>query len=201
VHFPKLQGVDVTSSEIVFQLKVTLRGSRPPIWRRVLVRSDISLLKLHGVLQVLMGWTDSHLHQFEAGGVFYGTPDPEFGAERKNERKVRLNEVLRHPKNRMVYEYDFGDSWEHDVVLEKVVPREPKVRYPVVTGGKRACPPEDVGGVWGYAAFLEAVRDPQHPDHEEMLEWCGDEFDAERFDVGAANRAFHGGWEPSKPDA
>ena len=186
---------------MVFQLKVTLRGSRPPIWRRVLVPGDITLLQLHGVLQVLMGWTDSHLHQFEAGGVFYGAPDPEFGVERKNERKVRLNEVLRHPKDRMAYEYDFGDSWEHDVVLEKVVPREPKVRYPVVTGGKRACPPEDVGGVWGYEEFVEAVRDPHHPEHADMLEWCGEEFDPERFDVGAANRAFHGGWAASKPDA
>jgi len=88
----------MAKSEIVFQLKVTLLGSRPPIWRRVLVPSDLTLLKLHDVLQILMGWTDSHLHQFKAAGNFYGTPDPELGMELKNERKVRLNEVLRHPK-------------------------------------------------------------------------------------------------------
>ena len=186
----------MAKSEIVFQLKVTLRGIRPPIWRRVLVPSDLTLHQLHDVLQVLMGWTDSHLHQFEAAGNFYGTPDPELEVERKNERKVRLNEVLHHTKDRMAYEYDFGDSWEHELVLEKIVPRVPKVRYPVVTGGKRACPPEDVGGVWGYGHFLEAVSDSQHPDHEDMVEWSGEGFDPEAFDVGAANRAFHGGWAP-----
>ena len=186
----------MAKSEIVFQLKVTLRGIRPPIWRRVLVPSDLTLLQLHDVLQVLMGWTDSHLHQFEVAGNFYGTPDPELEVERKNERKVRLNEVLHHPKDRMAYEYDFGDSWEHELVLEKIVPRVPKVRYPVVTGGKRACPPEDVGGVWGYGHFLEAVSDSQHPDHEDMVEWSGEGFDPDAFDVGAANRAFHGGWAP-----
>ena len=186
----------MAKSEIVFQLKVTLRGIRPPIWRRVLVPSDLTLLQLHDVLQVLMGWTDSHLHQFEAAGNFYGTPDPELEVERKNERKIRLNEVLHHPKDRMAYEYDFGDSWEHELVLEKIVPRAPKVRYPVVTGGKRACPPEDVGGVWGYGHLLEAVSDSQHPDHEDMVEWSGEGFNPEAFDVGAANRAFHGGWAP-----
>jgi hypothetical protein len=186
----------MAKSEIVFQLKVTLRGIRPPIWRRVLVPSNLTLLQLHDVLQVLMGWTDSHLHQFEAAGNFYGTPDPELEVERKNERKVRLNEVLHHPKDRMAYEYDFGDSWEHELVLEKIVPRAPRVRYPVVTGGKRACPPEDVGGVWGYGHFLEAVSDSQHPDHEDMVEWSGEGFDPEAFDVGAANRAFRGGWAP-----
>jgi hypothetical protein len=186
----------MAKSEIVFQLKVTLLGSSPPIWRRVLVPSDLTLSKLHDVLQVLMGWTDSHLHQFHAAGAVYGTLDPESGLERKSEQKARLNDVLGRPKDRMVYEYDFGDSWEHEVLLEKMLPREPKVRYPVVTAGRRACPPEDVGGVWGYADFLKAIRDSSHSDHEEMVEWAGEGFDSEAFDVGEANRAFHGGWAP-----
>jgi len=191
----------VTSSDMVFQLKVTLRGTKPPIWRRVLVPSDITLSKLHRVLQVLMGWGDCHLHLFAAGGIEYGTPDPEYDFACKNERNVRLDSVLRAPKDRMLYEYDFGDGWQHDVVLEKIVPREPDLRYPLVTGGKRACPPEDVGGVWGYEEFVEAIRDPQHPEHDEMLEWCGEDFDPEAFDVAVANRVFHGGWVPPTRNA
>jgi hypothetical protein len=177
----------------VYQLKVTLRHSRPPIWRRALVPSNLTLFQFHNDLQALMGWTDSHLHQFEAAGKLYGTPDPELGPEREDERKVRLNEVMRQPKDQMVYEYDFGDSWEHDIVLEKILPPEPNVRYPVVIDGKRACPPEDVGGIPGYENLLEVIRDPHHPDYEEMIDWAGDEFDPEAFDVGEANRAFHGG--------
>jgi hypothetical protein len=183
-------------TDVIFQLKVTLRGIRPPIWRRVQVSSDLTLLELHEVLQILMGWTNSHLHQFKAKGIFYGTPDPDFGMTMKNERKVRLSELLSHPKERITYEYDFGDSWEHDVVLEKIFPREPKMKYPAVLAGKRACPPEDIGGGWGYDHFLEAISDPRHPDHGDMLDRVGTGLDPKAFDVGAANRDFHGGWEP-----
>lgn len=185
--------------KIVYQLKVTLRGTRPPIWRRFQLPSDVTLHRLHRILQLVMGWMDGHLHQFRVGDTYYGTPDPEFGFEVKNEKKVRLGEVLRRPKARMVYEYDFGDGWEHDVVLEAAVPASPKGRYPLVLAGRRRCPPEDVGGVGGYYHFLEVMRDPKHREHKDIREWWGGSFDPDSFDVQEVNRAFHGGWGPRRP--
>ena len=174
----------------IYRLKVTLRGSRPPIWRRIEVRSDISLARLHDVLQLVMGWTNSHLHQFRRGTTYYGPANPELDMEQQNERRIRLNGVLRKPKDKMVYEYDFGDGWEHDVVLERstVGPTDaPQVR---VTGGRGACPPEDVGGIGGYYGFLEAIKDPAHPEHDEMLEWYGGDIDPEAFDFEEVNKYF-----------
>lgn len=177
----------------LYRLKVTLRESRPPIWRRFVVPSDITLKRCHDALQAVMGWTDSHLHQFEARGTIYGTSDPDYDFKRVSETRTKLNLVLVKPRDRMVYEYDFGDCWEHDVVLEAILPSEPGGIYPRVEAGKRACPPEDVGGLHGYAAFLEAVSDPEHPEHRNMLEWHGRKFDPEAFTVGQANIDIHGG--------
>lgn len=171
-----------------YQLKVTLRGSRPPVWRRFEAPGDVPLYQLHRILQIVMGWTDSHLHQFRRGKVLYGESDPEFGVRRQNERKVRLQDVLREAKDRMVYEYDFGDGWEHEVVLERVTSPRPGVQCPRVLAGRGACSPEDVGGVWGYYEFLEAIGNPKHPDHENMVAWCGGAFDPDAFDVDEINR-------------
>lgn len=178
----------------IFALKVTLRGSKPPIWRRFLVPSSIALKQLHRCLQVVLGWTDSHLHLFEARGVCYGTPDPEFGLALVSENKTTLGQVLHRPKDRMIYEYDFGDGWLHDIVLEERLPPGVGGPYPMVLAGKRACPPEDVGGIYGYRDFLEALADPNHPEHQDLIEWTGGVFDPEAFDVDAVNRAIHGGW-------
>lgn len=175
----------------IYQIKVTLQDSQPPIWRRIQAPGDISLPRLHGVLQIVMGWTNSHLHEFKAGGRYYGEPDPDFGDELKmvDERQVRLNQIVPNVKARFVYEYDFGDSWEHELVVEKILPPEKEVQYPRCLDGKRACPPDDVGGVWGYQDFLDAIRDPDHPEHEDMLEWIGGEFDPEAFDLRGVNGA------------
>jgi hypothetical protein len=176
----------------IYQLKITLKHSKPPIWRRVQVPSDINLEKLHWVIQEAMGWTNSHLHQFVHRGTYYGVPDPDdfMGfSETKNEKTTKLNHLVSRPKAKFMYEYDFGDSWEHDVVLEKILSPEPGVQYPVCITGKRACPPEDCGGIWGYDNFLEAIQNPKHPEHEEMLEWIGESFDPEAFDLEAVNRA------------
>jgi hypothetical protein len=170
----------------VYRLKVTLRGARPPIWRRLEVPSGVTLDRFHEILQVVMGWTDSHLHQFQCGGASYGRLHPEIEVEQQDERRVRLRDVLRRPKARLVYEYDFGDGWLHDVVLETIAPAGPENRQARVVAGKRACPPEDVGGVDGYYRFLEAIADPEHPEHQDMLEWVG-EFDPDAFDVEAMN--------------
>jgi hypothetical protein len=177
----------VSEGSSIVRLKVTLRGIRPAIWRRVEVPADLSLFDLHRVLQAAMGWTDSHLHQFVHRGVYYGPPDREFGMEVVSERRTRLDELLEKPKDRLIYEYDFGDGWEHDVVLEAAGAPQPDARYPRVVDGKRACPPEDVGGPGGYAEFLEALADPAHEEHEHMLAWVGGRFDPEHFDLLVAN--------------
>lgn len=171
----------------IYQLKITLKDSQPPIWRRVQVPGDVSLAKLHRIIQEVMGWSDSHLHQFLVGATYYGVPDPDDLSETKNEKSVRLGELVTKPRQRLLYEYDFGDDWEHEVVVEKILDADPGVRYPVCLGGARARPPEDCGGIFGYADFLEAIRDPKHEQHDEMLEWIGGEFDPEAFDLETVN--------------
>ena len=173
----------------IYQLKITLKESRPPIWRRFQVRSDVTLAKLHRIIQEVMGWFDGHLHQFIVGRIYYGVPDPDDLSETRDERKVRLDQILSVPGRKIVYEYDFGDGWEHEIVLEKILSPDPKTRYPRCLDGARACPPEDCGGIYGYADFLEAIRNPEHEEHEEMLEWIGGEFDQEEFDLEAVNQS------------
>jgi len=175
----------------IYQIKITLKHSKPPIWRRLEVADSITLAHLHMIIQIAMGWDDSHLHQFSIGEIYYGVPDPSDFEEVQDERRVKLNHLLTEPKQKLTYEYDFGDSWEHDVLLEKLLPPEAGVDYPRCTAGKRACPPDDVGGIWGYESFLEAIRDPKHPEHEEMLEWAGGAFDPEAFDIAAVNAILH----------
>ena len=176
----------------IYQLKITLCDSKPPIWRRFLVPSDMNLAKLHHVIQEVMGWTDSHLHQFKVGNIYYGATYPndfDGAPETRDERKARLDMLVSRLKAKFIYEYDFGDSWEHEVVLEKILPPESGIKYPVCIAGKRACPPEDCGGVWGYDSLLETINDPNHPEHEDMVEWLGGDFDPEAFDAEVVNKA------------
>lgn len=186
----------------VYQLKVTLLHSQPPIWRRVQVESSVTLDRLHDALQGVMGWTNSHLHGFRL-------PEPgQRGARRRllpiesaDEKATRLADLLRRPKDWCVYDYDFGDSWEHELLLEEVVPCSSPARYAMVLAGRGACPPEDVGGLPGYYHFLKVIKDPKHPEHRDMMEWAGKDFDPAAFDAQKVNRAFHGGWGPRRPDA
>lgn len=173
----------------IYQLKVTLQEVKPPIWRRIQVRANTTLPRLHDAIQVAMGWTDSHLHRFIVGDVEYGLPDPDFEDDMRSEQRVKLAQVVTTEKDWVGYEYDFGDSWTHKIVLERILPPDPAVHYPRCLAGQRACPPEDVGGVGGYAEFLEAIRDTEHPEHDAMLEWCGGVFDVEAFSLDAVNQA------------
>ncbi len=178
-------------SATVYQLKITLKGARPPIWRRLLVPSDTTFDRLHGYLQSAMGWTNSHLHQFIVGDRYIGAPSPDDseGMEVENEKRVPLSAVAGGAKARFIYEYDFGDSWEHEIVVEKVLAREDGMRYPVCVAGAR--PPEDCGGVWGYASLLQTLSNPRHPEYREMKEWAGD-IDPERFDLDVVNKLLRG---------
>ena len=171
----------------IYQLKITLRESKPPIWRRVLVEGAINLYELHEIIQIAMGWTDSHLHQFIIGEEYYSIPDPYGMRPLKDERCFQLKKVAPQEKAKFIYEFDFGDSWEHQVLVEKISQPDPELQYPVCIKGKRACPPEDVGGVWRYERFLEAISDPDHKDHEMFFEWWGQPFDPEAFDLEETN--------------
>jgi len=175
----------------VYQLKITLKDSTPPIWRRVLVPENVTLFELHEIIQRVMGWQDYHLHQFTIAGQLYGNPeDDEFGdLNIENEKRYRLNQFGFREKSKFSYEYDFGDSWEHTLLVEKILPAEKGGRYPVCTAGKRACPPEDCGGICGYEEFLETIANPEDEEHDETLEWVGGDFDPEEFDLDEVNAA------------
>jgi len=184
----------------VLQVKITLAGvAEPPVWRRLLLPAGIRLDRLHEVIQAAMGWDNHHLHVFADGQANYGRPDPELGY--RDERKVTLHELARGQSGRIRYTYDFGDDWEHDVVVEQVLAAELGLRYPVCLAGEGACPPEDCGGAWGYAHLREILADPADDEHDDMLAWLvlakGAEFDAHSFDVDQVNQTLtvmHAGW-------
>ena len=180
--------MSIKSNNLIYQLKITLHRSKPPIWRRLLVPDSVALDKLHTIIQVTMGWTNSHLHQFIIEGSYYSIPSPDDWEPMIDERRYRLNQIASFEKYKFTYEYDFGDSWEHEIVVEKILPFDPKVKYPICIKGKRACPPEDIGGAWGYDEFLEIMKDPAHDEYDSYIEWLGDEFDPEEFDIEEINQ-------------
>ncbi len=173
----------------VYQLKVSLQGIRPPIWRRIQVPETITLGELHIILQAAMGWQVAHLHQFTFGDTSFGSADVDDFGEMgyDDEAGVPLASLLSKKGEAFSYEYDFGDSWVHTIKVEKTVPAESGSVYPRCTTGRRACPPEDCGGIWGYEDLLAALKDPDHEDHEESLGWVGDDFDPDAFDVELTN--------------
>ena len=170
-----------------YQIKITLKGIRPPIWRRVQVPGTIRLAGFHEVVQTVFGWTGSHLHEFRIGSVSYGQPN-DFDGDVVDEAKLTLAQAVGRSK-RFLYVYDFGDNWEHDILVEKVNAGDSGSERPFCLGGKRHRPPEDCGGHWRYREFLEAIRNPRRAEHDAMLDWVGGEFDAEAFDLAAVNRA------------
>jgi hypothetical protein len=177
----------------LMQLKVSL-WDRPSIWRRLLVPADIRLPKLHTALQVSMGWTDSHLHRFQYEQVNY---EPAFQLEEawepdksQDEAKVRLVDVVNRVGDWLLYEYDFGDGWEHEVRVEKIAPAPSSgARRVICLGGSRACPPEDCGGVYGYTRMLKVIANPKHREHTETRQWLGRSFDPAAFAVAPVNAA------------
>ncbi len=173
----------------IYQIKVTLDDTHPPIWRRILMPGSTTLLRLHDILQIVMGWEDYHLHMFTIEGSIYGDPaDDEYGDRiTLDEANYKLSQVIYGEGHRFTYEYDFGDGWDHTLLVEKIISLQDGVHYPLCLKGKRACPPEDVGGVRGYINFLEAIRDPSHDEYEEYLAWVGGEFDPEAFDLEVVN--------------
>ena len=173
--------------QLAYGLKITLLNTKPPVWRRVCLPGEITLDRLHDIVQIVMGWRDSHLHLFKIKGKTYAE-NPEEDWEGEEERAHRLSDLVTSSGEHFDYDYDFGDGWHHRVVIEKIskVPEG----YKAVTkclGGKRRCPPEDVGGTHGFVEFLKACKDPRHPEHEQMLMWVGGAFDPNDFDPDAVN--------------
>jgi len=173
----------------LYQVKISLVDSKPPIWRRLLVHGNIRLNIFHTAIQYSMGWQNYHLHQFEKDRIIYGLPDDggNFGFDVKDESKFRLSDVLEKEKDTLTYDYDFGDNWRHKITLEKILPFEASSELVKCIKGKRSCPPEDCGGIWGYDSLLEVISDPSHSEHKTMLDWLGGEFDPEYFSISETN--------------
>ena len=177
-------------SATVYHFSIRLNSIEPPIWRRVAIPGQISLFKFHQLLQVIMGWENYHLHQFIIGGKYYGEPDPDDVHEVKRDKNALLYAVVREEGMHLLYEYDFGDGWQHDITVERIEHlEEPDWVVPRCLDGARACPPEDCGGIWGYSHLLEALQNPKHPEHQSFRQWVGPHFDPELFSVQQANSA------------
>jgi Plasmid pRiA4b ORF-3-like protein len=174
----------------IYELKITLADIAPPIWRRFRLPSDMRMCCIHSALQVVMGWTDSHLHLFEKDGINWGVVEwDEFGdLELRDEDRVPIGDVLKAAGESLRYTYDFGDDWVHEVVLEKILPADTDAKRPVCVAGERRCPPEDVGGPHGYQEFLEVIFTPGHEEFEHYRQWAGNAVHAEEFDVAAVNK-------------
>jgi Plasmid pRiA4b ORF-3-like protein len=180
--------VPASSEPNVYGIRIALLDYQPEIWRRLLVPAAVSLDQFHMVLQEAMGWTNSHLHQFLIGDSRYGMHADDWADDELDEAEYQLSGVAR-GGDRFVYVYDFGDSWEHEVLVERASSTRPPLKCAVCLDGANACPPEDCGGPGGYGGLLEALADPAHEDHEDLLMWAGAQFDPAAFDLAAANAA------------
>ena len=176
----------------IYQIQIALTRYKPKIWRRLLIPSDLLLSDFHLIIQISMGWENSHLHQFIKNKTFYTEyreDDFSWGDMNNVDYKdLKISDLLKKEKDKIIYEYDFGDGWEHDVILENILPPDEKFKYPICTDGKLACPPEDCGGIWGYANLLKILNHPEHEEYEEYLEWLGGEFDPNYFDQVLVNK-------------
>lgn len=172
----------------IIQLKITLEHTQPAIWRRILVKNNITMLELHHINQAAMGWENCHLFEFNANGYKIGLPDKEFGPDVIEAVRVKLNDLLSEKGDTIEYLYDFGDSWEHQIKAEKFLPEDKTLKYPLCTDGELACPPEDCGGFPGFYNMLEILKNPKHREYKEMREWVGKKYNPEYFNLEAVNK-------------
>ena len=168
--------------EPVARVRIELENVKPTVWRRVDVPLSCTLAALHDVIQIAMGWSDSHLHEFLIGDRSYGVPDPDDAFEVYKTSSIRLKTVIERGIDRFLYVYDFGVDWRHDVIVEEVREGQADSDYPAFVDGARRCPPEDVGGAEGFMAFLEAALIPAHKEHRQTIEWNGEPFDLADID-------------------
>jgi hypothetical protein len=178
----------------IYQIQIALAEFRPKIWRRILIQPDLLLSDFHLAIQIAMGWENDHLHQFIKNRTFYTERfenDWGWGDMKKVDYKdLKISDLLEKVKDKIDYEYDFGDSWHHDIILEKILPVDNKMKYPICIDGKLACPPEDCGGIWGYANILKVLNNPNHKEYANLLDWLDGEFDPDHFDKEEVNKIF-----------
>jgi Plasmid pRiA4b ORF-3-like protein len=178
-----------TAPPKTFQLKITLLGVHPQIWRHIQIPITTRLCCLHDVIQVVMGWTDSHLHQFEKDGKFWSVPETDdYNMGIRDESRVAIDKLLQEEGDSASYLYDLGDKWRYTVYLEKILPSEASSARPICLAGERRCPPEDVGGPSGYEEFLAVIFEPGHEESERFRQWGGGKFHAEEFNLEAVNQ-------------
>jgi hypothetical protein len=174
-----------TSKQKVVTVKVGLRGAKPPIWRRLVMPASSTLADLHRAIQAAMGWRGGHLHHFDLDGEYFG--DRSQLSDVADERRKTLNAMVNAGWSRFSYTYDFGDDWEHIVTIEKVAFVDTPPAGPICIAGKRACPPEECGGIWGYYHLLEVLAEPGHPEHEDLKDWVDGDFDPDAFELDHTN--------------
>jgi hypothetical protein len=187
----KLPAKSRSRSTKSYQLRVELKGVKPAVWRRIAVPGTIKLSRLHHILLAVMGWQGGHLHEFSFADAIYGDAEEDLESGVEDESRVSLVKALAGSAS-FTWVYDFGDYWAHKVKLERIVDLGVPLERAMCITGANACPPEDIGGAPGYEEFLEAIRDPQHPDHEAMLERCLDAFDPKKFDPMQAQQRLDG---------
>ncbi|MCF6299877.1 MAG: plasmid pRiA4b ORF-3 family protein [Proteobacteria bacterium] len=180
----------------IYQIQIALKGSKPKIWRRIQIPADLLLSDFHKILQTTMGWMNAHLHHFIQGDAFYTQKmaDDPFWHDINNidYKSVKVLDLLKMERQKIIYEYDFGDGWEHEIILEKILPVDDGIDYPICLEGKMNCPPEDCGGVWGYANMIDILAQPEHEEFNHYLEWVGKEFDPGYFDSAVVNQMLKG---------
>jgi hypothetical protein len=173
----------------IYQIQISLNEHTPKIWRQIQLKSDTLLSDLHKIIQTTMGWTNSHLHQFMKDGECYSEPSPgDEELERIDYLKIKLSAMLKKEKDTFMYEYDFGDGWEHTIILEKILPVDLKTKYPVCLDGKMKCPPEDCGGVSGFKDMLKILKNKNHEEYQSYIVWLGGEFNPKEFDLVKINK-------------
>jgi len=197
----------VARTRALYQLRIVLQDIQPPVWRQIQIWEDITLGKLHEILQIVMNWEDCHLHEFTIGRRLYSVPDPDDDMhERKviDENRERLCDAVPRVGTQFLYLYDFGDNWRHDLLLEAIIMPDHLMQYPRCIAGERRTPPEDVGGTPGYEEYLEAIADPEHEEHETLVRWRG-AFDPEAFSPDDVNerlwKRFRSAGKTTKPKA
>jgi hypothetical protein len=174
----------------IYQLKIHLEPNyiKPPIWRRILVKSDFTFMDLHKIIQVSMGWANAHLWDFDFNGISLGIPsEDDDWRDIVNANEIKLDKLFKKEKDTILYTYDYGDGWDHKITLEKILTEDDKTHYPICIKGKRACPPEDCGGSWGYENLLGIIADKKNEEYNEMIEWLGGGFNPEEFDIEDVN--------------
>lgn len=182
-----------------YQLKITLSRVKPPVWRRIKINGQATFGDLHEVIQRVMGWENAHMFEFENPEYTISPASEEDdilgfgGTEGIDMEEITVEEVLKRKGAKIKYTYDFGDNWEHQILVEEIEKDNGVLLHGAIClNGKRNCPPEDCGGPWGYMEMIEAIQDPKHPEYEEFMEWLGDDFDPEYFDLDETNQLLAG---------